>query len=109
MSPKRGLLLCFDAFGTLFFPKAPIAALYGEVARRHGITAFTEEALHGSFRYAFKKAVKENPNYGKAVGMGATQWWRDVGLIYLPKRLRRAIYLLGNSRSLRRCGWGKVG
>lgn len=34
---KRNLLLCVDAFGTLFRPRSPIAEQYGTVARSMGI------------------------------------------------------------------------
>lgn len=35
--PKKNLLLCLDAFGTIFSPKRPIAEQYAEVARSFGI------------------------------------------------------------------------
>lgn len=34
---KKNLLLCLDAFGTIFSPKRPIAEQYAEVARTFGI------------------------------------------------------------------------
>ena len=43
-------LLTFDAFGTLFYPKAPVARQYDEVARRHGLTGFTEEDIDHSLQ-----------------------------------------------------------
>lgn len=48
--PKRNLLICFDAFGTLFKPKRPIAQQYGEVARSLGLGGFSDEELQSSFR-----------------------------------------------------------
>lgn len=47
---KRNLLLCFDAFGTLFTPKRPIAKQYGEVARSLGLGGFSDEQLQASFK-----------------------------------------------------------
>ncbi|KAF2432332.1 hypothetical protein EJ08DRAFT_695445 [Tothia fuscella] len=62
---KKNLLLTFDAFGTLFTPRQPIAAQYGEVARRKGIINFTEKDLGRSFKQAFKNMSAAYPNYGR--------------------------------------------
>ncbi|TKA63058.1 hypothetical protein B0A55_10188 [Friedmanniomyces simplex] len=75
---KRNLLICFDAFGTLFKPKRPIAQQYGEVARSLGLGGFTDEQVHDSFRAAFKHETKENPNFGKANGLNSTTWWTNI-------------------------------
>jgi hypothetical protein len=75
---RPNLLLCFDAFGTLFRPKCPVAQQYGEVARQCGITNFSDNDLQLSFQAAIKDEIKQNPNYGKATGLGATKWWTDV-------------------------------
>lgn len=40
---KRNLLLCVDAFGTLFRPRSPIAEQYGSVARDMGVKISDEE------------------------------------------------------------------
>jgi hypothetical protein len=48
--PKKNLLLCFDAFGTLFKPKRPIAQQYSEVARALGLGGFSDEELMGKFK-----------------------------------------------------------
>jgi hypothetical protein len=40
---KRDLLLCVDAFGTLFRPRSPIAEQYGQVARGMGVKVSDEE------------------------------------------------------------------
>ncbi|KAK3117078.1 hypothetical protein LTR53_001883 [Teratosphaeriaceae sp. CCFEE 6253] len=75
---KRNLLLCFDAFGTLFTPKRPIAQQYGEVARALGLSGFTDEQVHASFKDAFKREAKESPNFGKANGSNAARWWTNI-------------------------------
>ncbi|WPH02759.1 putative HAD superfamily protein [Acrodontium crateriforme] len=75
---KRNLLLCFDAFGTLFKPKYHIAQQYSDVARSLGMNGFSNEAVENSFRAAFKRETKENPNYGKLQGMNASQWWTNI-------------------------------
>lgn len=40
---KRNLLLCVDAFGTLFRPRSPIAEQYGSVAREMGVKISDDE------------------------------------------------------------------
>ncbi|KAL9094738.1 MAG: hypothetical protein Q9165_003008 [Trypethelium subeluteriae] len=75
---KKNLLVCFDAFGTLFTPKSPIPRQYSEVARRHGVYGFSEDQLGSAFKKAFKEESKERPNYGKAVGMAAPEWWGNI-------------------------------
>lgn len=46
----RNTLLCFDAFGTLFKPRQPIYAQYGEIARKYGVDSFTDDELKMSFK-----------------------------------------------------------
>ncbi|KAH6892897.1 hypothetical protein B0T10DRAFT_262316 [Thelonectria olida] len=75
---KPNLLLCFDAFGTLFRPKAPAPQQYAEVARQLGIVGFTDSELLTTLKAAIKNESAKNPNYGKATGLGATQWWTNV-------------------------------
>ncbi|KAL1895454.1 hypothetical protein Sste5346_005260 [Sporothrix stenoceras] len=78
---KRNLLLCFDAFGTLFRIKQPIERQYGDVARRQfGLaTDVSDSQLRTAFRTAFKQQSRAHPNYGRwTSGMGATAWWTQV-------------------------------
>ncbi|KAF2133435.1 hypothetical protein P153DRAFT_363623 [Dothidotthia symphoricarpi CBS 119687] len=78
---KRNLLLCFDAFGTLFTPSTPIPTAYVQAAARHGINCGNAEhpkALAAQFKLAFKDESKQNPNYGRATGLGAEKWWGNV-------------------------------
>ncbi|KAI9762101.1 MAG: hypothetical protein M4579_000581 [Chaenotheca gracillima] len=74
----RKLLITFDAFGTLFVPRLPIARQYGEVAATYGLSGFSEQDLQKSFRKAFKEEAKLRPNYGKASGMRAPEWWANI-------------------------------
>lgn len=46
----KPLILTFDAFGTLFRPREPIARLYAQAARRHGLTGFTDDEVGEGFR-----------------------------------------------------------
>ncbi len=47
---KRVVVLTVDAFGTLFTPREPIAKQYSHVARKHGLSGFTDEEVGTSFR-----------------------------------------------------------
>lgn len=75
---KPNLLLCFDAFGTLFRPKGPVGKQYAEVARQCGLGGFSDEQMHTSLTRAIKQQMRLNPNYGKDTGLGATEWWTNV-------------------------------
>ncbi|KAF1959653.1 hypothetical protein CC80DRAFT_489761 [Byssothecium circinans] len=88
LSRKNNLLLAFDAFGTLFQPNLPIPQAYGRAALRHGICC-VEKPEHElkpedytpvkkAFSHAFKHESAQNPNYGKATGLGAEKWWANV-------------------------------
>lgn len=69
---KPNLLLCFDAFGTLFRPKQTVWLQYKEVAQLCGITGFTDQELQLTLGKAIKDEAKRHPNYGKVTGLGAT-------------------------------------
>lgn len=47
---KRNLLICFDAFGTLFTPRKPVAQQYMEVGKSFGLAGFTEDDIAKSFK-----------------------------------------------------------
>jgi hypothetical protein len=38
----------------------------------------TSELIQSLVRLAFKNESKQNPNYGKATGLGAEKWWGNV-------------------------------
>jgi FMN phosphatase YigB (HAD superfamily) len=81
LPPKKNLLLCLDAFGTLFTPSISIPIAYARAAARHGIhIPNTEDPKEVStlFKQAFKKESQQNPNYGKATNMGAEKWWGNI-------------------------------
>ena len=77
---RRNILLCFDAFGTLFQPKRPVAEQYAAVASQCGLGGFSAEQVQASFKTAFSEASEEHPNYGRASGMGAEKWWANVSI-----------------------------
>jgi hypothetical protein len=47
---KKNLFICFDAFGTLFTPRKPVAQQYSEVARSFGLGGFSDEDIAKSFK-----------------------------------------------------------
>ncbi|KAL2265898.1 hypothetical protein VTJ83DRAFT_5250 [Remersonia thermophila] len=75
---RRNVLLCFDAFGTLFYPKPSVPEQYASVARQCGLVSVTAEQVKKSIKVAYSAAEKAHPNYGKSTGMGAEKWWTDV-------------------------------
>ncbi|KAF2725095.1 haloacid dehalogenase-like hydrolase [Polychaeton citri CBS 116435] len=78
MTTKRNLLLCFDAFGTIFEPKRSVFQQYAEVARQLGLGGFSDHDVSDAFKQAFKQESKEHPNYGKKSDMGAERWWTNI-------------------------------
>ena len=78
---KKNLLLCLDAFGTLFTPSIPIPVAYARAAARHGINVGDTEnprEVASRFKEAFKRESRKNPNYGKATDMRAERWWGNI-------------------------------
>ncbi|KAL1609962.1 hypothetical protein SLS60_001627 [Paraconiothyrium brasiliense] len=90
---RRNLLLCFDAFDTLYKPNVAVPAAYAFAAQRAGIDCVADgtsakpveqwsakdyEPVYKSFKQAYKRQSAENPNYGKATGLGAEKWWANV-------------------------------
>ncbi|KAJ4349160.1 hypothetical protein N0V95_004802 [Ascochyta clinopodiicola] len=51
---KKNLLLCFDAFGTLFQPNVPIPIAYAQAAIRHGVKCDSRnpgaDVIHSTFQ-----------------------------------------------------------
>lgn len=90
MSVKKRLIITFDAFGTLFRPREPIAVSYARIARECGLSGFSDAQINKRFRSAFKQESWNNPNYGKERRIGAPQWWSNVcsilffNFIYAP-------------------------
>ena len=83
---RRNILLCFDAFGTLFKPKQPVAEQYASVARLCGLDGFSVDQVQASFKSAFSGESKAHPNYGRASGMGAEKWWTNVSVSRLSTK-----------------------
>ena len=49
MSARKRLVLTFDAFGTLFTPRAPIGKQYADIAKKHGLRGFTAQEIGENF------------------------------------------------------------
>jgi FMN phosphatase YigB (HAD superfamily) len=75
---RPNLLLCFDAFGTLFKPRKPLPQQYLEVAGSFGIKGVTEGDLASTFKDALKSMKRIHPNYGQTTGMLPETWWTHV-------------------------------
>ena len=85
---KRNLFLTFDAFGTLYKPRRPVAEAYGRAALRHGIVCVQDlsreikaedfNLVKASFSQAYKEESGRHPNYGKLAGIGVQHWWANV-------------------------------
>lgn len=46
---NRPLLVTFDAYGTLYRPRAPVHLMYKAVAEEHGLRVKSEQALSEAF------------------------------------------------------------
>lgn len=90
----RNILVCFDAFGTLIWPRRPVPQQYGEVARRLGLGGFSDRDIEASFKKAFAQMIKAHPNYGHQSNMGAETWWTNVGHAPDPAAPLRSYRLL---------------
>ena len=86
MPPRRRvLLLTLDAFSTLYRPRNPIFTQYLTLAQQCRLPlapdlsqAQLEQQVSSNFKAAFKSTYASSPNYGRATGMKAEEWWDKV-------------------------------
>ncbi|KAF1974699.1 haloacid dehalogenase [Bimuria novae-zelandiae CBS 107.79] len=93
LARPKNLLLCFDAFDTLYKPNITVPVAYAFAATRHGINCVTNttaskpvqewkvedcEPVFKAFKQSYRHEDTQNPNYGKATGLGAEKWWANV-------------------------------
>jgi FMN phosphatase YigB (HAD superfamily) len=79
VSGRKNLLLCLDAFDTLFTPSTPIPTAYAQIASRHGIQVPSIPSLASSFKSSFKQTSQKYPNYGKHTsGLTPETWWEII-------------------------------
>ncbi|KAJ9608611.1 hypothetical protein H2200_006382 [Cladophialophora chaetospira] len=70
------LLVTFDALGTLYKFRKPVANQYLDVARQCGLKAKIDpEQLDQAFKQSFKHRNSEYPNYGKGKLDSPEIWW----------------------------------
>ena len=76
---RPGLILSFDALGTLYRFRAPVANQYLTIAQRCGLKSKVElPELDASFRRSFKAINVEFPNYGKGRLDDPEVWWTEL-------------------------------
>lgn len=78
-SAYNGIILTFDALGTLYRFRAPVANQYLAVAKKCGLkSTINESDLQMSFKRAFKALSNEFPNYGKGKLDNPEVWWSEL-------------------------------
>lgn len=97
-------LVTFDALGTLYKFREPVAVQYSKVARSCGLNAKVDlKKLDHAFRSSFKHHNASYPNYGKGKLDNPEEWWNLVvkqafgqvvggGESALPPTLGTALY-----------------
>lgn len=74
-----GVVISFDALGTLCTFKQPVAQQYLQVARRCGLRGVNNvSTVSEAFRQAFREANNDFPNYGKGRLDSPQQWWESL-------------------------------
>ena len=58
----KRLVLTFDAFGSLFTPKEPIAKTYAKVGNRYGLSV-REDEIASSFKNGMASHVSRSKNW----------------------------------------------
>ena len=105
-NPKRipALLVTFDALGTLYKFRRPVATQYQHIAKECGLrTNIDVEKLDQAFKSSFKYHNDVYPNYGKKTLESPEVWWTKVvnrafgelvqgGEAALPRGLGSALY-----------------
>ncbi|SGY13603.1 BQ5605_C010g05908 [Microbotryum silenes-dioicae] len=77
--PPRIRKVLFDAFGTLFSPRTPVANQYADVARLSDLNVDPEQVKQG-FKIAYKHWAKTHPVYGRCSTppLDPTLWWSGL-------------------------------
>ncbi len=75
----RGLVISFDALGTLYRFKKPAPQQFLSVARQCGYKGnISEEELRSSYQTADKYMNNQHPNYGKKTLSSTAEWWAEL-------------------------------
>lgn len=84
----------FDAFGTIYVPKAPIHEQYHEIASQYGFLDSAEK-IKLNFGKVYDQMLTEYPNYGKQAGMANTdEWWHQLIVSLLDLKDSETAYKL---------------
>ncbi|ETN45885.1 uncharacterized protein HMPREF1541_00066 [Cyphellophora europaea CBS 101466] len=76
-SRRNCIVRSYDALGTLYGFKEPVAVQYLKVARSCGLRDdISSHAVNQAFKSAYKDTVAEYPNYGKEKLSDPQQWWK---------------------------------
>ena len=102
-TPSKTLLITFDAFDTLFYPRPSVPEQYATVAHDFGLPrdTVTPKNIAEAFKDVFKSHSKRWPNYGRADVLrgqygGPKQWWEEV----MHESFTRVLASDGTNRSL---------
>lgn len=78
----RGLLLTFDALGTLFNLRKPASSIYMEIGKKYYPNkpkyAFGPKKMAWRFEKKLPIVQRKHPNYGKEQGLSVKEWWIKV-------------------------------
>lgn len=70
-------IITFDAYNTLYCTKVPVMELYSAGGAKYGVNVDVD-TLTARFPDAFRTLNKKYPNYGKAAGWTADEWWQQL-------------------------------
>ncbi|RMD42794.1 hypothetical protein DV735_g2376, partial [Chaetothyriales sp. CBS 134920] len=77
----RGLIVSFDALGTLYRLRKPVGEQYLAIAQQCGLNrakGIDAKDVEASFRTAFKAVSARHPNYGRETLASPEEWWAHV-------------------------------
>ena len=84
MSRPAKLLLCFDAFGTLFTPKRSVTLQYAQVARSCGVSNFSDDEIQHAWDNAIRLVEYEYDGEERLLVIGPDQHGRLLELVAVP-------------------------
>lgn len=76
----KPILLSFDAFGTLYRPKKPVAEQYHEISSKEFGIKTSLKSITTRFPQIYKELQGEYPNYGKdsVTITNCDEWWLEL-------------------------------
>lgn len=74
----RPEIVSFDGFGTLYYPRKPVAQQYCDIASSMGLKKSVED-IERDFGVIYLELQREHHNYGKRSGLNSTdEWWLEL-------------------------------